>query len=158
MSHVQKTLKGTVERLSEAVRQVGVSPEERLALASYARERADEGSLSSAREVLEALVDLEPESSYFHTCLGALEFTAEDWERAEVLLARAKSLDEGAICARLHLAEMYAVRGQAARALTELRSIASTGEPEDRFVKRAQKLIEWLSQDAPIAARAGGGY
>ena len=120
---------------------LGLSEENILGMALYARQLAEEGQLEDARELLASLAQFEPQLGYVYTCLGAVEMQLDDADAAIQALHRALELTPDDIAANTHLGELYLEQGKFDRSAEYFRAAVDLDpEGSDPFANRARAL------------------
>jgi len=120
---------------------VGAAAPELLALASVARQLAEQGRFDDARRLLEGLVILEPASAYFHTCLGCLYMSMDRSEEALASFDEALKHDASDVVAHTYSGELKLESGQLDDALEHFgRAAAGDAEGMNRHANRARTL------------------
>jgi len=120
---------------------VGAAAPELLALATVARQLAEQGRLDDARTLLEGLVILEPTSAYFHTCLGCVYMRMDRGEDAVASFEEALRYDPADIVAHTYCGELKLERGQLEPALDHFgRAAGGDLEGMDPHANRARTL------------------
>jgi tetratricopeptide (TPR) repeat protein len=118
-----------------------VPVEEMLALATLARQSAEQGRLDDARVLLEGLGLLEPQVAFLHTSLGCVYLRMGRDQDALLEFDEALRLDPQDVAAHTYAGELRLERSESESGLAHLdRAIALDPEGRDAFANRARTL------------------
>jgi tetratricopeptide (TPR) repeat protein len=120
-----------------------LSHEELYEIAAQGQRFIDSQRHEDAEKLFEGLTALDPYNADFHAGLGAIKQLKKDKESAMIEYDRAIQLNEGHVAARTNRAELYVEMGEYARALEDLRIVA-TVDPDgnDTHSGRARGLTK----------------
>lgn len=125
----------------QRIETVRVPVEEMLALATLARQSAEQGRLDDARVLLEGLGLLEPQVAFLHTSLGCIYLRMGKDQDALVEFDEALRLDPKDVAAHTYAGELRLERSESQAALAHLeQAIALDPDGRDAFANRARTL------------------
>jgi len=111
-------------------------------LAELGHQLFSQGRVTEARAIFEGLVASSAHDGFSRTMLGTICLALGDQDRAMALFEEALAIDPEDLPARVYRGEIRLNRRKARLAAEDFERAIATGQPDDPFVDRAQRLLK----------------